>query len=69
MSGTVPGKAGTMKTKVTVEWAKAQANELVAIYPHLTNATDVMNQAIRDGKYQDKREYLAVWGRVMRLFR
>jgi DNA transposition AAA+ family ATPase len=58
-----------MKTKVTVDWAKAQANELLVAYSHLTNAQDIINQAIADGKYEDKNQVLAIWGRLMRHFR
>ncbi len=57
-----------MKTKVTADWAKAQAYELKIAYPHLDNAQDIINQAIADGRYEDENEVLAVWGRLMRYF-
>jgi hypothetical protein len=58
-----------MKTKVTVEWAKSEAERLKAKYPHLDDAQKVVDRAVLDGELTEPNEILIVWGRLMRLFR
>ena len=52
---------------MTKEFAIAYASKLVSDYPQAKTVEDLIDIAQADGRFENKTEMLAVWGRVMRL--
>jgi hypothetical protein len=51
----------------TKEVAIAYAEKLTHDYPNARNVRELMDMAIKDGRFENKNEMLSVWGRVCRL--
>lgn len=49
------------------EFATAYAKKLTQDYPNAKNVKELMDIAMKDGRFQDETEMLSVWGRVCRL--
>jgi hypothetical protein len=52
---------------LTIQEAKDKAQNLVDLYPHLTNVQDLIETAKADGRFSNETELISVWGRVCRL--
>lgn len=52
---------------LTIQEAKDKAQNLVNLYPHLTNVQDLIDTAKAEGHFTNDTELLSVWGRVCRL--
>jgi len=52
---------------MTIQDAKDKAQNLVNLYPHLTNVQDLIDKAQEDKQFANEVEMLSVWGRVCRL--
>jgi hypothetical protein len=52
---------------LTIQEAKDKAQNLVDLYPHLTNVQDLIETAKADGRFNNETELISVWGRVCRL--
>lgn len=51
----------------TKEFAIEFATKLISDYPQALTVEDLMDVAIKDGRFEDNHEMLAVWGRVLRI--
>ena len=49
------------------QFAIAFAKKLTLDYPEAKNVQDLMDTAMQAGRFENKEEMLAVWGRVCRL--
>jgi len=52
---------------LTMQEAKDKAQNLVDLYPHITNVQDLIDKAKEDKQFANEVEMITVWGRVCRL--
>jgi hypothetical protein len=52
---------------LTIQQAKDKAQNLVDLYPHITNVQDLIDKAKEDKQFANEVELIIVWGRVCRL--
>ena len=52
---------------LTIQQAKDKAQNLVDLYPHITNVQDLIDKAKEDKQFANEVEMITVWGRVCRL--
>ena len=62
-------KVQEMKQVLTKDEIIVKEQHLKNIYPEATSAQEVIDLARANGQLTDKTETMAIWGRLMRLFR